>query len=149
MHIRAYFSKEPQAYVIGRCLSIRPAASIVSLSSSIVEDAHSIFSVINLPLGSRRLAKNMTIADHNNILSTTKRLQRKRRQQQQQRPPKIQFIPPAGNEPPAEPENFLASIQADLFLFENDNERYVPLESGVDVDLVNYDPFHCKAHTIA
>lgn len=108
--------------------------------SLLVEDADSIFSVFNPPLGSHRLAKN-TIADHHK-LSTTNRLQSKRHLQL----PKIQFLPPAGSEPPAEPENFLASIQADLFLFENDNERYVPLEAGVDVDLVNYDPFHCKAH---
>ncbi|KAI7885380.1 VID27-domain-containing protein [Lichtheimia hyalospora FSU 10163] len=93
-----------------------------------------VLPIIHPPLGSHRLTKK-TIAD---LKVPTNRLRNKRWEQ----PPEIHFIPPSGNEPPANPDDYLASIQADLFLFENDNERYVSLESGVDVDLVNYGPFH-------
>lgn len=106
--------------------------------SHLLKYADSIYSVMTPPLGSRRLTKN-TIADHK---VPRNRLQTKRQEQ----PPEIHFIPPSGNEPPAKPVDYLASIQADLFLFENDNERYVSLELGVDVDVVNYDPFHCKTY---
>lgn len=108
-----------------------------SLSYS-VDYADPIFSIIHPPLGSHRLTKK-TIAD---LKVPTNRLRNKRWKQ----PSEIHFIPPSGNEPPANPDDYLASIQADLFLFENDNERYVSLESGVDVDLVNYGSFHCMIH---
>ncbi|KAI8144649.1 VID27 cytoplasmic protein-domain-containing protein [Fennellomyces sp. T-0311] len=50
----------------------------------------------------------------------------------------IPFKYPKGIPAPPDPQEYLVSIQADLFIYLPNEERYVPQEELVDVDLVSY-----------